>query len=104
MNDNSADSRVSIAVCDDDGCFAGLFATMIEKTLGKLEQSCSVKIFTNARDCCAAAETGGFDLIGGDPGGLKGLQPEITVNNLVAAGGLALHTASLHPAVLYALR
>lgn len=63
MNDNSADSRVSIAVCDDDGCFAGLFATMIEKTLGKLEQSCSVKIFTNARDCCAAAETGGFDLI-----------------------------------------
>lgn len=33
MNDNSADSRVSIAVCDDDGCFAGLFATMIEKRL-----------------------------------------------------------------------
>lgn len=63
MNDNSADCRISIAVCDDDSCFAGLFATMIEKTLGKLERSCSVKIFTDARDCCAAVETGGFDLI-----------------------------------------
>lgn len=63
MNDNSTDGKISIAVCDDDGCFAGLFAELIAKTLERLERSCSVEIFGKARDCCDAAQERRFDLI-----------------------------------------
>ena len=48
--------------------------------------------------------TGGFDLVTGDPAGLQSLDTELTVGNLVAAGGSALHAASLHAAILGSFR
>src|SRR5699024_7521422 len=48
-------------------------------------------------------DTGGLYLIGGYPAGLLSLEPVFTVGNDVAASGLALHAAALHPAVLDSL-
>ncbi|MBS6953466.1 MAG: response regulator transcription factor [Enterocloster asparagiformis] len=63
MNNNSTDCGISIAVCDDDKCFADLFAGMVVMALERLERSCSVEIFTKAEDCCAAAKERRFDLV-----------------------------------------
>ena len=49
-------------------------------------------------------DTGCFDLIAGDPARLHCLDTELTVGNLVAAGGSALHAASLYAAVLGSFR
>ena len=48
--------------------------------------------------------TGGFNLVRGDPGGLQGLQAEIAVVHLVTAVCLAGQTAAVYSAVFYALR
>ena len=49
-------------------------------------------------------DTGGLDLIAGDPGGLSGDKTEFTVGDGVAAHGLTGHTAALHATILYSLR
>ena len=48
-------------------------------------------------------DTGRLDLVAGDPAGLHGLDAELTVGNLIAAGGSALHTAALNLAELCSL-
>src|SRR5699024_7017078 len=49
-------------------------------------------------------DTGGLDLVAGDPAGLSGHQAELTVSDGIAAGGLALHAAAVDAAVFHALR
>ena len=49
-------------------------------------------------------DTGGLDLIGGDPAGLLRGETELTVVDDVAAGGFALHAAALYSAVFHSLR
>jgi hypothetical protein len=43
--------------------------------------------------------TGGFNLVAGDPAGFFGLDSPFTIGNLIAAGSSAGHTATLYLAV-----
>ena len=59
---------------------------------------------TAALGVAGHGDTGGLDLVAGDPAGLDGLQAPLAVSDGVAAAGLALHAAAVDTAVLYALR
>ena len=49
-------------------------------------------------------DTGGLDLIAGDPAGLQGNQTVLAVGHLIAAHGLAGEAATVYSAVLNSLR
>ena len=93
---------------DCDPVFGGAFTgthTNAERLLGNgLVGEDLDPDLTATLDVAGQGDTGGLDLVAGDPGGLSGGQAPLAIGHFVASGGLTGHAAAMDAAVFDTLR